>query len=50
MIKNDWCRCPFCSHKLFRFCGKVFGIIEIKCPSCKKIFKIDLQEGERIEI
>lgn len=42
MIKNDWCICHFCGHKLFKVKENVTGTIEIKCPSCKRIYAIDL--------
>lgn len=40
MKKNDWCKCPFCEHKLFRIEDALSGTIEMKCPSCKRIYKI----------
>ena len=45
MKRSNWFFCPYCTHRLFRFCNKASGIIEIKCPSCKRIFEIDLEKG-----
>ena len=42
MTKNEWCKCSFCGHKLFRVIHEVSGTIEIKCPSCKRIYPIDI--------
>jgi len=35
-----WVNCPYCGHKMFRWIdGK--WVLEVKCPSCKKIFVLE---------
>lgn len=40
-----WIKCPFCGHKLFKAFEEWIGHIEIKCPSCKRIFEIEETGG-----
>ena len=45
--KNDeWVRCPYCRHKLFKKMVSGDALIEIKCHSCKNIVKICMMEGD----
>lgn len=41
MKSSKWCNCPFCTHRLFRIETSLTGRIEVKCPSCKRIYTID---------
>lgn len=35
------CKCPFCPQRLFDVASIVTGVIEIKCPLCKQIARIN---------
>lgn len=36
-----WIECPYCSHKLFKVTDEKATIrLEIKCPSCKRVYPL----------
>lgn len=39
-----WVECPYCIHKLFKTEESASGKIEIKCPSCKRIYELEIKE------
>lgn len=39
---EKWVRCPYCTHRMFRVLDNGSIRIEIKCPSCKRIFELNL--------
>lgn len=42
----NWCTCPHCGHKLFKYSDVTRGEINIKCSSCKNIVTISLLNGK----
>ena len=46
-MMSRWHECPYCTHKLFKSEQPLSGQIQIKCPSCKMIFWMDLSVDER---
>lgn len=48
-IDDNWVRCPYCRHKMFKqFMSNGYVLIEIKCSSCKRIF--ELLVGEDMDL
>ena len=41
-------RCPFCDWRLLDKVSATTGTIELKCPQCRKIVRIDLSFRRRI--
>lgn len=42
---DNWVRCPYCGHKLFKLKqteNETEITIEIKCHSCKEIYELTL--------
>lgn len=39
--------CPACSHRLFDAEPRTHGIVEIKCPRCRKVQHICLGEIQK---
>lgn len=39
--------CPSCSHRLFDVEPHTHGIVEIKCPRCKKVQQIRMEELQK---
>ena len=44
---EKWVRCPYCTHRMFRVLDDGSMKIEVKCPSCKKIFVLEVAYGEK---
>jgi len=40
--KDNWVRCPYCRHKLFKKLMSGDALIEVKCSSCKNVFEVYL--------
>ena len=40
-------KCPNCQHRVFDKMGVSSGILEMKCPRCRQIIKIDLSLRKR---
>ncbi len=40
-------KCPYCQHRVFDKMGAMSGILEIKCPKCRHVFKVDLSLRKR---
>ena len=36
-------RCPICNQRLFDKMSLAKGFVEIKCPNCKHVVRIDLE-------
>ena len=44
-IVDGGIKCPNCEHKLFIVYQYLIGNMEIKCPKCKKIIKMEFMPG-----
>lgn len=43
---EKWVRCPYCTHRMFRVLDDGSLRIEAKCPSCKRIFEVEVSYGK----
>lgn len=44
-----WINCPYCGHRLFKAVSGDWRI-EVKCPSCKKIYELTGGESSPVRI